>query len=277
MNDGAYSRRLFGVWCSFPFDRGLMIPSSFSPFIQRVLRWRKEPLIPAALLLIACGLWGFIEMAEMVREEGPHSYDEKILLMMREPGNPADPVGPPWMEEMGRDLTALGGFTILTGLTFSSITLMLLLGRPRLALLTLVAIAGGMQASAMLKELFGRPRPDLVPHGVLVTSASFPSGHAMMAAVVYLTLGVLLARTQPHLRLRLFIIFLSVVITLLVGVSRVYLGVHWPTDVLAGWTLGGAWALTFGLIALKISPRKPADANVGPDTQPEVIKESEVP
>jgi undecaprenyl-diphosphatase len=247
----------------------IMSAFTFSPFFQRVLRWRKEPVIPAMLLIIACGLWGFIEIADEVgagADAGEaHGYDEKILLAMREVGNPADPIGPPWMEEMGRDLTALGGFTILTGLTLASLGLMLMLGRKRLALLTLVAIAGGMQVSAMLKEFFDRPRPDLVPHGVLVTSASFPSGHAMMAAVVYLTLGVLLARTQPYLRLRLFIITLSVIITLLVGVSRVYLGVHWPTDVLAGWMVGGIWALTFGLIALKISPRKGAGDNVGPD------------
>ena len=251
-----------------------MTSLSLSPFFQRVLRWRKEPLIPAMLLMIACGLWGFIEIADEVGEKESHSYDEKILLAMRESGNPADPIGPPWMEEMGRDLTALGGFTILTGLTAASIGLMLLLGRHRLALLTLLAIAGGMQVSAFLKEFFDRPRPDLVPHGVLVTSASFPSGHAMMAAVVYLTLGVLLARTQPHLRLRLFIITLSVIITLLVGVSRVYLGVHWPTDVLAGWMVGGIWALTFGLIALRISPRKGAGENVGPDV-PETVEEEE--
>lgn len=235
------------------------------PFFQRVLRWRKEPAIPALMLLIACGLWGFIEVAEVVDEQESHAYDEKILRAMREPGNPADPLGPPWMEEMGRDLTALGGFTILTGLTLVSLVFMLLMGRRRLPALTLVAIAGGMQASAWLKEFFDRPRPDLVPHGVLVTSASFPSGHAMMAAVVYLTLGVLLARTQPYLRIRLFIISLSVVITLLVGVSRVYLGVHWPTDVLAGWMVGGIWALTFGLLSLLMQPRHKGEENVEPD------------
>jgi len=236
-----------------------MLARSFDFFLQQVRQWRKEPLIPAAFLLIACGLLTFIAIAEEVQDERPHSYDEKILLSMREPGDTANPLGPPWMEEMGRDITALGGFTILTGLTAASIGLMMLYGRPRLALLTLVAITGGMQMSAGLKHLFGRPRPDLVPHGVLVTSASFPSGHAMMAAVVYLTLGVMLARTQTSRKVRLYIVSMSVFIAVMVGCSRVYLGVHWPTDVLAGWTLGGAWALTFGLIALKVDPRRPGD------------------
>lgn len=225
-----------------------------STFLHRLRRWRKEPVIPALLLMIGGGLWGFIEIAEEVHGEETHSYDRQILLMLREDGNPSDPIGPPWMEEMGRDITALGGFTVLTALTFAAIGFMVLLQRPRLALLTLLAITGGMFASDLLKQFFDRPRPDLVPHGVLVTSASFPSGHAMMAAVVYLTLGVLVARTQPKLSLRLYIISLSVIIALGVGISRVYLGVHWPTDVLAGWTLGGIWALVFGLVALKMSP-----------------------
>jgi undecaprenyl-diphosphatase len=221
--------------------------------MHRLSRWRREPLIPGMLLLAACGLWAFIEIAEEVHGEETHSYDRRILLAMRAAGNPSDPLGPPWMEEMGRDITALGGFTVLTGLTFASMGLMLLLRRPRLAALTGVAISGGMLMSHLLKFFFSRPRPDLVPHGVLVTSASFPSGHAMMAAVVYLTLGVLLARTQPTLGLRLYIISVSVGLTLAVGISRVYLGVHWPTDVLAGWTVGGIWALIFGTLALRLS------------------------
>lgn len=243
-----------------------MLARTFAYFLTQLRYWRKEPLIPAALLLIACGLLAFIELAEIVREEAPHSFDQRILLAMREANDPANPIGPVWMEEMGRDVTALGGFTILTGLTISAIGFMLLHRRYRLSLLTLAAVLGGMQASASLKHLFGRPRPDLVPHEVLVTSASFPSGHAMMAAVVYLTLGVLMARTQRRRRVRLYIVTLSLIVAVAVGVSRVYLGVHWPTDVLAGWALGGAWALAFGLLALKADPRRPGDEDGGDET-----------
>lgn len=243
-----------------------MLARTFAYFLTQLRYWRKEPLIPAALLLIACGLLAFIELGEIVREEAPHSFDQRILLAMREANDPANPIGPVWMEEMGRDVTALGGFTILTGLTISAIGFMLLHRRYRLSLLTLAAVLGGMQASASLKHLFGRPRPDLVPHEVLVTSASFPSGHAMMAAVVYLTLGVLIARTQRRRRVRLYIVTLSLIVAVAVGVSRVYLGVHWPTDVLAGWALGGAWALAFGLLALKADPRRPGDEDGGDET-----------
>lgn len=96
-----------------------------------------------------------------------------------------------------------------------------------------------------------------MPHGVVVTNASFPSGHTVMAAVVYLTLGVLLARTLPRRRLRVFVIAVSALVAILVGLSRVYLGVHWPTDVLAGWTIGAAWALVCWLLAIRFDPRDP--------------------
>ncbi len=159
------------------------------------------------------------------------------------------------MEEMGRDLTALGGFTVLTIITLAVTGFLMFLGSRRIAGIALTAVTGGMLLTHFLKEGFNRARPDLVPHRVLVTNASFSSGHTMMAAVVYLTLGVLLARTLPHRRLRVFVITVSAVIAILVGVSRVYLGVHWPTDVLAGWTLGSTWALFCWLLAIRLDPR----------------------
>ncbi|MCW1885574.1 phosphatase PAP2 family protein [Luteolibacter flavescens] len=221
-------------------------------FLDLLARWRKEPLITAALLLIAGGLWGFMEISEAVGEGETHAWDEAVLLSLREPGNLSDPIGSSRIEEMGRDLTALGGFTILTGLTLASIGIALFLRKPRIAALIAISITTASFLTSLLKQGFDRPRPDLVPHGTVVTNASFPSGHSMMAAVVYLTLGMLLARTQPGRAFRVYLIALSVVVTLLVGTSRVYLGVHWPSDVLAGWTLGAAWALLFGLIAIRI-------------------------
>ncbi len=232
-----------------------MIQRSLASFLNLLVRWRREPVIPVVLLLIAGGLWGFIEIADEVQDRESHHFDRTIMLAMREAGDPKDPWGPPWMEEMGRDLTALGGFTVLTGLTLAVTGFVLFLGQRRIAMIGLIAVAGGMALTHFLKEGFERPRPDLVPHGVLVTNASFPSGHTMMAAVVYLTLGVLLARTLPARALRVYVIGVSAAIAVLVGVSRVYLGVHWPTDVLAGWTLGAAWALVCWLLAIRLDPR----------------------
>lgn len=230
----------------------------FSILRKLLLRWREEPFIPAAVMTIAGGLLIFIHLGDEVRENEYHAFDRAVLLAMRVPGMPEQPLGPPWVQEMARDVTALGGFALLTALTLASTGIALLHRKPRIAAIMVLAITSGMLVSDVLKKTFDRPRPDLVPHGVLVSSASFPSGHAMMSAVVYLTLGVLLARTQPTRSLRLYLISLSCLATLATGVSRVYLGVHWPTDVLAGWTLGAAWALIFGLIALRVETRQPS-------------------
>ena len=111
------------------------------------------------------------------------------------------------------------------------------------ALTVLVAVSSGVLLSQTMKWAYARPRPELVPHGAEVYTASFPSGHSMMSAIVYLTLGALLARTQSDQGVKVYILSVAVILTVLVGTSRVYLGVHWPTDVLAGWALGGVWAL----------------------------------
>jgi undecaprenyl-diphosphatase len=132
------------------------------------------------------------------------------------------------------------------------------------ALFVVAAVGGGMLLSTLLKMGFDRPRPDLVPHGALVYTASFPSGHATLSAVVYLTLGALLARVQPRFVLKFYLLGLAIVLTVTVGVSRVYLGVHWPTDVLAGWALGAAWALFCWAAALWLQRRGQVEGP-GPD------------
>ena len=219
--------------------------------------WLREPLIPVLVIVVLAGIWGFLELASEVMEKETRQFDEAVLLAMREPGNPSDPVGSKQVEEMARDLTALGGVTLLTGVTLVSFGIALFAGRVRLAVAGVVSVLSGSIILSLLKHGYDRPRPELVGHGTFVYNASFPSGHSMMSAMVWLTLGILLARTQTKKRVRVFIVAISVLITLLVGVSRVYLGVHWPTDVLAGWTLGGAWAVMFWLIAMKVDPQLP--------------------
>src|SRR6185295_10548936 len=120
-----------------------------------------------------------------------------------------------------------------------------------------IAIVGGALISTALKSGFSRLRPDLVPHADLVNSASFPSGHAMSSAVVYLTLGALLTRLRPERRLKVFLLTIAVTLTLIIGMTRVYLGVHWPTDVLAGWCLGAAWAMLCWAVALWLQRKNP--------------------
>jgi undecaprenyl-diphosphatase len=197
----------------------------------------------------------FAKIAEEVVEGDTRGFDERLMLALRASGNPADPIGPVWLEEMMRDFTALGSTGVLAVMTLAVIGFLVFTQKRHAAALVAVSVAGGTLISSLMKFGFARPRPDLVPHETIVSTASFPSGHSMMSAVVYLTLGVLLARTQAAPRVKIYVLAVAFALTLLVGVSRVYLGVHWPTDVLAGWALGAAWALYCWLAALWLQTR----------------------
>ena len=201
------------------------------------------------VLAIAGSAWAFAGIAEEVREGETRGFDEAVLLSMRVAGHPDDPIGPRWFEEACRDVTALGGLVVLVLLTLSSAVYLLMARRPRVALLLLISVLGAQLLSSALKYGFERPRPELVPHEAYVYTASFPSGHSVMSAATYLTLAALLAQVQPHRRLKAFILGLAVAVVVLIGLSRVYLGVHWPTDVLAGWTVGAGWAALVWLVS----------------------------
>jgi undecaprenyl-diphosphatase len=203
----------------------------------------------ALLLLVAGSLLAFAELAGEVAEGDTRAFDEGLLLALRDPADTAEPIGPAWVEAAFRDITALGGRSVLTAVTLAALGYLLLAGRRTTAALVAFAVLGGTLLSTLLKAGFARPRPDLVAHLVEVSSQSFPSGHAMMSTVTWLTLGTLLATAQPTRRLKAYVLGTGIAIALLVGVSRVYLGVHWPTDVLAGWCIGTAWALVCWLIA----------------------------
>lgn len=209
---------------------------------------RTELLILMAVALVVGGTWLFVQLTDEVLEGETAIIDEWLLLALRNPADRSDPLGPPWVEETMRDFTAFGGGGILFGLTASVIIYLVIQHKLRAALLVGLAVVGGMVLSQLLKSLFDRPRPDLVSHGSYVYFASFPSGHSMLSAATYLTLGALLARLQKRRRLKLYILALAATITVLVGISRVYLGVHWPTDVLAGWAAGAVWAAFCGLV-----------------------------
>ncbi|MFC4174417.1 phosphatase PAP2 family protein [Microvirga sp. GCM10011540] len=211
---------------------------------------RAEWPILLASLAAAGAIWAFVELADEVVEGSTHAIDRRLLLALRSEADPAEPLGPAWLEEMMRDFTALGGVGVLTLLTVGAVGYLFLTDKWRAALAVLLSVAGGILLSTLIKMGFDRPRPDLVSHGSYVYTASFPSGHSMMAAVVYLTLGALLARVQSPKRAKAYILVSAVLLTILVGISRVYLGVHWPTDVLAGWAVGAAWALLCWVVTL---------------------------
>lgn len=215
-------------------------------FLEKLFRLaRLEPLALVAVALFALAVSTFFDIADDVMEGDTAELDRRILLAMRNPADLSDPVGPAWLEEMMRDFTGLGGIAVLTLITIIATVYLAMIRKGKSALYLLACVAFGTMMSNLLKSGFDRPRPDLVPHDTVVYTMSFPSGHSMMAAVVYLTIGAMLARVQPGRRLKFYIMALAVFITLLVGCSRVYLGVHWPSDVLAGWIAGGSCALIF--------------------------------
>lgn len=214
-----------------------------------------EIVVLALLIAVFGGTLFFVTLARETIEGDTHSFDESLLLALRNPADHADPIGPPWLEEMMRDFTALGSSEILLLITASVAGYLLLTHRIQLAILVVVAVLGALALNFVLKLGIDRPRPDLVPRLSQVYFTSFPSGHSMGAAATYLTLGAILARVQPRLGLKFYFLIIAVVVTLLVGVSRVYLGVHWPTDVLAGWTAGAVWAIACVLVAWWLQTR----------------------
>ena len=215
---------------------------------------RPEPLLLGMALLAAIGLWLFIAVAEEVSEGETGALDRAILLAMRDPANLQQAVGPAWLDQAARDITALGSTSVLSLLVILVVLFLWLLGRRGMALYVLLSTSLGTGLSFLLKALFQRPRPDLFPHGDTVLTTSFPSGHAMISTLVYLTLGVLLARLLTERRLEIFVVSSAMLVALLVGLSRVYLGVHWPTDVLAGWAGGASWALLCWTLAMWVWP-----------------------
>jgi undecaprenyl-diphosphatase len=184
------------------------------------------------------------------------AVDRAILTGFRSAADPALPVGPHWLPEAMTSLTAFGSVTGLLLVCAAVIGYLLVGGRVRTASFLFAATAGGIVLAGLLKLVYARPRPTLVPHLVDVTSSSFPSGHATDSAIVYLTLAALLARSIPERGPRIYIIGAAILMILLIGVSRVYLGVHWPSDVAAGWTLGAAWALACSLVHSRLGIRQ---------------------
>ncbi len=203
-------------------------------------------------LVAALVAYFLFELTGEVLEGETRAFDEGVLLMLRDPADPAMPRGPAWLTKMMVDITALGGVTVLTLLVTLVVVYLALRQKYRTALFVTASILGGWALSSAMKLGIARPRPEVVQHLVEVTDMSFPSGHAMLSAITYLTLGAMLSRLEERASLRYFFPLVAVVLTLIIGLSRIYLGVHYPTDVLGGWAAGMVWACGSWFVARRV-------------------------
>ena len=228
-----------------------MLKSTIRTLLDLLTRVGKvETSVLITIGLTGLSLYLFVELADDMLEGDTREFDTMVLLAFRETSDVSNPVGPPWVEQLMRDITALGSTWVLATITLSVVGFLVLVHKHGVAWMIILSVTLGVAMSHLLKWGFARPRPDLVPHGIMVYTQSFPSGHAMLSAVVYLTLGALLARTQTEPRVKLYLLGIAAALTVLVGLSRIDLGVHWPTDVLAGWTIGAGWSFFCWLIML---------------------------
>ena len=217
----------------------------------------------AAALLTVFGI-----LADQVVDGDTADFDRAMVMLFRDPAAPTVPLGPAWFNEAVRDITALGSFPVLGVLVIGVVLHLLLTGSRRTGLLIAISVIGGTIISMTLKAIFDRPRPDFTG-AVDVFTSSFPSGHATTSAVVYLTIGVLLAQRSSTWPARTLYISGAIILVAAVGLSRIYLGVHFPTDVLAGWSLGAAWALICLAVAHALRRRGTLhdEAPPGPPTE----------
>ncbi|ALL14242.1 phosphatase PAP2 family protein [Caulobacter henricii] len=215
-----------------------------------------------AVLVATLGLLAFLAIADAVSEGETETLDRAILMALRRPGRSHDLIGPHWLAGAATDITALGSLTVLALLILLACAILAVLRRWGQALLLLICAGGGLALSQGLKAAFGRERPGPDYRALETINASFPSGHALLSAVVFLTLGAMAARFVQGRRLKALALGAAIVLSLLVGVSRIYLGVHWASDVLAGWSVGAAWAMVCWLAASVVtrwqSLRRPA-------------------
>jgi undecaprenyl-diphosphatase len=215
-----------------------------------------ELLVLLIFFVIIAGTLAFITIAGEVRGGNVQYVDELILTAFRQSDDLSKPRGPLWLSRVMRDITALGGVTVIFSLTLFVLGFLLLQKHYRTMILIGATSLGGFILVIVLKFLIARDRPNIVPPLIIENTPSFPSGHSMMSAVVYLSLAALLARIQPTISLRIYIILIALLLTFLIGTSRIYLGVHYPTDVLSGWSVGLAWASFCWYIAFFMEKRE---------------------
>jgi undecaprenyl-diphosphatase len=220
-----------------------------------------ERILVAAVLLLVASAWVFIEVLdEIIEDDEAEEIDVWVMETLHRGPDQTVPIGPDWLVSAALDLTALGGPAVLT-LMVALVAGYLALRRDfRNMWLVLIASVLGVTLNTLLKAVIGRERPPEAIRLAHETTASFPSGHSALSAIIYLTLGAILAASRTRRRERTYIIATALLLTGIVGVTRVYIGVHYPTDVLAGWSAGLCWTLVCLIVAHKLQRPRPAPA-----------------
>ncbi len=208
--------------------------------------WR--PLLAGAF--IAAMAFVFLKLGSEVVEGETQGFDQRVLLLAQALRSQY-----PLLTPVMRDLTSLGSTVVMTLITAVTVIYLALFGSRRMAALVLSAMVSGSALVSLTKGLFGRARPDLAFADLTVSGLSFPSGHTSMSAIAFLTLGALIAATHRRTRERIYILLIAGLLTLLVGLSRIALGVHWATDVMGGWAFGAAWAVLWLQVARLLTQR----------------------
>ncbi|CAN5271348.1 phosphatase PAP2 family protein [soil metagenome] len=252
-----------------------MESSGLQSFISRAIALaRTEFAALGALFVIAAGALTFADLAEDMREPGGMAFDERVLHLVRPyAADPSRPWGPWWLKEAASDITSLGGISVLSLFAIIVIVFLLTQKKRLSALLLVISLAGGVALSEGLKRVFERDRPPQIYQAVKTINASFPSGHALLSAVFYLTLGVMLTRAFPERRAKAYVLGVGILITLLIGTTRIYLGAHWASDVFAGWSVGAAWAMALWLVSYGVAryqARHDMPVHDAPDPAPTV-------
>lgn len=202
-----------------------------------------EARVLLVVAMVAGGVWALLSLGGEVREGETGAFDRRVIAALRTAGHPHTPIGPLWLQDVMRDITALGGTTMVILATGLGVAALVFHGRWRRALVLAGVMILAQSCDELLKGLYNRPRPDFAALGTYVYAQSFPSGHSTASAALWLSLAMVAASLERRKGQKIFWFVIAGVIILAVGASRVYLGVHWPTDVFAGWMLGACWAL----------------------------------
>ncbi|WP_425992016.1 phosphatase PAP2 family protein [Brevundimonas sp. TWP2-3-2] len=215
---------------------------------------RAEFAALGALAIVTLGIMTFVEIADDMTETDGQAFDQMVLHWMQPVAG--QPRGPWWLHEAAADITSLGGIAVLTLFAVVALGMLLILRKWLSALLLLIGLAGGVALSEGLKALFQRERPPAAFQAVETLNASFPSGHALLSTVFYLTVAVMMTRAFPRRRLKAYVLGVGMAFALMVGLTRVYLGAHWASDVMAGWCVGAAWAMALWLVSYAVERRQ---------------------